>query len=118
MVMLATVCVEGVIQLSAQSGLVIVVNLLIAAVVAAIIVFLLKGHSQILLQRRSEESIKLIFQRMFNVPTNMQQYVLASGDHEYGVIIDLTSESDDLSANQKELEGAHGSPAPIRGYNQ
>ena len=47
----------------------------------------------------------------------MQQYVLALGDHEYGVIIDLTSESDDLSANQKDLDRAPGSPAPIRGYN-
>ena len=45
----------------------------------------------------------------------MQQYVLASGDHEYGVIIDLTSESDDLSDNQKELEREPGSLAPIRG---
>ena len=44
----------------------------------------------------------------------MQQYVLASVDHESGVRIDLTSESDDLSANQKELERAPGSPAPIR----
>ena len=47
---------------------------------------------------------------------NIQQYVLASGDHESGVIINLTSESDDLSENQKELERAPGSPAPIRGY--
>ena len=46
----------------------------------------------------------------------MQQYVLASGNHEYGVRIDLTSESDDLLANQKELERAPGSPAPISGY--
>ena len=45
----------------------------------------------------------------------MQQYVLASGDPESGVRIDLTSELDDLSANQKELKRAHGSPAPIRG---
>ena len=46
-------------QLSAQSGLVIVVNLLIVAVVAVIVLFLLKGHSRILLQRRSEESMKI-----------------------------------------------------------
>ena len=56
----------------------------------------------------------MIFQRRFNVITNMQKYVLASDDHEYGVRIDLTSESDDLLANQKELERAPGSPAPIR----
>ena len=54
-VILATVCVEGVMQLSAQS----VVNSLIAAVVAAIVIFLLKGHSQIVLHRRSEESMKI-----------------------------------------------------------
>ena len=46
----------------------------------------------------------------------MQQYVLASGNHESDVRIDLTSESDDLLANKKELERAPGSPAPIRGY--
>ena len=46
----------------------------------------------------------------------MQSYALASGDHESGVRIYLTPESDDLSANQKELERAPGSPAPIRGY--
>ena len=46
---------------------------------------------------------------------NMQQYVLESGNHESGVRIDLTSESDDLSANQKEIERAPGGPAPIRG---
>ena len=46
----------------------------------------------------------------------MQQYVLASGDHESGFKIDLTSESDDLPANQKELEREPGSSAPIRGY--
>ena len=44
------------------------------------------------------------------------QYVLASGDHESGVRIDLTSELYDLSENQKELERAPGSPASIRGY--
>ena len=54
-VMLATVCVEEVMRLSAQS----VVNLLIVAVVAAIVVFLLKGHSRILSQQRSEESMKI-----------------------------------------------------------
>ena len=53
---------------------------------------------------------------MFNVPTNMQLYKIASGDHESGVRIRLTSESDDLSPNQKDLERAPGSPAPIRGY--
>ena len=57
--MLSTVCVEVVMRLSAQSGLVIVVNSLIVAVVAAIVVFVLKGHSQILLQQRSEESMKI-----------------------------------------------------------
>ena len=46
---------------------------------------------------------------------NMQQHVLASGDHESGVRINLASESDDLSANQKELERAPGSPAMIKG---
>ena len=45
-------------RLSAQSGLVIVINSLIEAVVAAIVVFLMKGHSRILLQRRSEEIMK------------------------------------------------------------
>ena len=59
---------------------------------------------------------KLIFQRRLNAPTNMQQYVLASGDHESGVIIELTSESDDSPTNQKELEREPGRPAPIRGY--
>ena len=44
----------------------------------------------------------------------MQQYVLASGDHESDVRIDLTSESDDLSDNKKEPERAPESPAPIR----
>ena len=57
--MLADVCVERVMRLSAQSGLFIVVNLLIAAVVADIVLFLLKEHSRILLQRRSEESMKI-----------------------------------------------------------
>ena len=57
--MLATVCLEGVIGFSAQSGLVVVVKFFIAAVVAAIVAFLLKGHSQILLQQRSEESMKI-----------------------------------------------------------
>ena len=46
----------------------------------------------------------------------MQLYVLASGNHESGVRIYLTSESDDLSENQKDLERAPGSPALIRGY--
>ena len=46
---------------------------------------------------------------------NIQSYGLASGNHKSGVRIHLTSESDDLSANQKELERAPGSPAPIRG---
>ena len=46
----------------------------------------------------------------------MKSYVLASGDHESGVRIHLTSESDDLSDNQKELERAPGSPALIREY--
>ena len=54
-VILATVCVEGVMRLLAQS----VVNFSIAAVVAAIVVFLLKGHTLILLQQRSEESMKI-----------------------------------------------------------
>ena len=53
--MLATVFVEGVIQLAAQS----VLNFSITAVVAAIVVFLPKGHSRILLQRRSEEIMKI-----------------------------------------------------------
>ena len=46
----------------------------------------------------------------------MQSYVLASGDHESGVRIHLTSESDDLLENHKDLERAPGSPAPIMGY--
>ena len=45
----------------------------------------------------------------------MQSYKLASGNHELGVRIRLTSESDDLSANKKELERAPGSPSQIRG---
>ena len=52
---------EGVMRFSSQSGLGIVVNSFIVAVVAAIVVFLLKGNSRILLQRRSEESIKIYF---------------------------------------------------------
>ena len=44
----------------------------------------------------------------------MQQYVLASGDHEYGVKIDLTSESDDLSVNKKDLGREPESPSSIR----
>ena len=48
----------------------------------------------------------------------MQQYVLASGYHESGVIIDLTSESDDLLENQRELKREPGSPAPIRGQQR
>ena len=74
MVMLATVCVEGVMRLSAQSGLVIVVNSLIVAVVAAIVVFVLKGHSQILLQQRSEESMKI------DLPKKVQH------THEYATV--------------------------------
>ena len=66
----ATVCVEGVMRLSAQS----VVNLSIAAVVAAIVIFLLKGHSRILLLRRSEEIMKI------GLPKKVQH------SHEYSIV--------------------------------
>ena len=41
---------------------------------------------------------------------------IAYGNHESGVRIHLTSESDELSANQKGLERAPERPASIRGY--
>ena len=46
---------------------------------------------------------------------NMQSYKIESGNHESGVRIHLTSESDDLLDNQKELGRAPWIPAPIKG---
>ena len=89
---------------------------MIAAVVAAIVVFLLKGHSRILLQRKSEESMKIGLPKKVQRTYKYATFFLAYGNHESSVINHLTSELDDLSANQKELERARGSPAPLRGY--
>ena len=81
-----------------------------------------EGHSRILMQRRSEESMKI------DLPKNIQRtYKYATvyfsiwrsriwRQNWPDVITDLTSESDDLLANHKELERAPGIPAPIRGY--
>ena len=98
MVILATACVEGVMRFSAQSA----VNSSMAAVVAVNRRIFSKGKSRILSQRRSEEGMKIVRpEEGFNVPTNIQSYGLASSDHEYGVIIHLTSESDDLFGESK-----------------